>query len=127
MGIVRTHPIVGAELVRAAGLPAAAQFVLEHHERVDGTGYPAGLTGDAISLEARILHAVDAYAAMTSERPYRHAMSAEKAIAEIVSLSGTQFDARVAHALKEALAARQVQLPSWTVATVTENGATPHR
>jgi HD-GYP domain-containing protein (c-di-GMP phosphodiesterase class II) len=123
MGIVRTHPLVGAELVRAAGLPAAAQFVLEHHERVDGTGYPAGLAGDEISLEGRILHAVDAYDAMTSDRPYSSAMSAEAAIAEILSLSGIQFDARVARALKETLAARDAQSPSWTVATVTERGA----
>jgi diguanylate cyclase (GGDEF)-like protein len=123
MGIVRTHPIVGAELVRAAGLPGAAQFVLEHHERVDGTGYPAGLAGDEISIEGRTLHAVDAYAAMTSDRPYRSAMSAEKAVAEILSLTGTQFDERVALALKETLAARGAQSPSWTVATVTDQAA----
>jgi diguanylate cyclase (GGDEF)-like protein len=123
MGIVRTHPVVGAELVRAAGLPAAARFVLQHHERVDGAGYPAGLAGDAISLEARILHAVDAYAAMTCDRPYRRAMSAEKAIAEILSLAGSQFDERVARALEETLAARREQSPSWTVATVTDRGA----
>jgi diguanylate cyclase (GGDEF)-like protein len=119
MGIVRTHPVIGAELVRAAGLPGAAQFVLEHHERVDGAGYPAGLAGDSISLEGRILHAVEAYAAMTSDRPYRAAMSAEEAIAEVRSLSGTQFDARVVRALEETLAARDTQAPSWTVDTVT--------
>jgi putative nucleotidyltransferase with HDIG domain len=127
MGVVRTHPIVGAELVRTAGLPAAARFVLEHHERVDGAGYPAGLAGDEISLEGRILHAVDAYAAMTSDRPYRRAMSADEAIAEILSLSDTQFDARVAHALKETLAARDAHSPSWTVATVTERGTARER
>jgi diguanylate cyclase (GGDEF)-like protein/putative nucleotidyltransferase with HDIG domain len=121
MSIVRTHPVVGAELVRAAGLPAASRFVLEHHERVDGTGYPAGLAGDSISLEGRILHAVDAYAAMTTDRPYRCAMSADKAIAELLRASGTQFDARVARALVEALAARDAQSPSWTVDTVTDS------
>ena len=117
MQLVRTHSRLGAELVRAWGEPAAAQFVLEHHERIDGTGYPAGLAGDEISLEGRILHAVDAFAAMTSDRPYRRAGSAEDALQELRALSGKQFDADVVKALEQVLAGRDA--PEWTVATVT--------
>ncbi|MEA2422294.1 MAG: hypothetical protein QOF55_1393, partial [Thermoleophilaceae bacterium] len=117
MQLVRTHPVLGAELVRAWGDPTAAQFVLEHHERIDGTGYPAGLTGPEISLEGRILHAVDAYSAMTSERPYRGARSREGALAELRALSGTQFDVAVVRALEQILEARKP--PNWTVDTVT--------
>jgi putative nucleotidyltransferase with HDIG domain len=124
MQLVRTHPLLGAELVRAWGEPAAAQFVLEHHERVDGTGYPLGLTGDEISLEGRILHAVDAYAAMTCDRPYRRAGSAENALGELRALSGEQFDAVVVEALEQVLAARR-EAPDWTVGTVTGRSEAP--
>ncbi|MEA2437989.1 MAG: hypothetical protein QOF65_2545 [Thermoleophilaceae bacterium] len=116
MQLVRTHPLLGAELVRAWGEPAAAQFVLEHHERIDGTGYPAGLTGDEISLEGRILHAVDALTAMTSDRPYRGADTMDHAIAELRALSGKQFDAAVVRALEQVLAGGEA--PDWTVETV---------
>jgi diguanylate cyclase (GGDEF)-like protein/putative nucleotidyltransferase with HDIG domain len=116
MQLVRTHPVLGAELVRAWGEPTAAQFVLEHHERVDGAGYPAGLSGDEITLEGRILHAVDAFTAMTSERPYRGATTTEEAIAELRSLSGAQFDPDVARALEQVLTDRDA--PDWTVDTV---------
>jgi diguanylate cyclase (GGDEF)-like protein/putative nucleotidyltransferase with HDIG domain len=116
MNLVRTHPVVGAELVRAWGEPAAAQFVLEHHERVDGSGYPAGLAGDEISLEGRILHAVDAFAAMTSDRPYRAAGTVEDAVAELRAMSGTQFDPEVVRAVEQVLAEREA--PQWTVDTV---------
>ena len=117
MNLVRTHPVLGAELVRAWGEPSAAQFVLEHHERVDGSGYPAGLAGDEITLEGRILHAVDAFAAMTSDRPYRAANSVEHAIAELRAMSGSQFDADVVRALEQVLAGEDT--PDWTVDTVT--------
>jgi putative nucleotidyltransferase with HDIG domain len=116
MQLVRTHPVLGAELVRAWGDPAAARFVLEHHERIDGTGYPAGLAGDAISLEGRILHAADALAAMTSDRPYRRAGTMEHALAELRAMSGTQFDAAVVRALEQVLG--RGDAPGWTVDTV---------
>jgi diguanylate cyclase (GGDEF)-like protein/putative nucleotidyltransferase with HDIG domain len=116
MQLVRTHPVLGAELVRSWGDPAAAQFVLEHHERVDGRGYPAGLAGDEISLEGLILHAVDAFAAMTSDRPYRRARTTEHALGELRALSGTQFDARVVDAIEQVLAAPEA--PDWTAETV---------
>jgi HD-GYP domain-containing protein (c-di-GMP phosphodiesterase class II) len=80
-------------------MPGAAVIVLQHHERSDGTGYPAGLRGDEICLESRIVHAADAYFAMVRDRPYRMAMHREEAFAELVRYSGTQFDADVVAAL----------------------------
>jgi diguanylate cyclase (GGDEF)-like protein/putative nucleotidyltransferase with HDIG domain len=120
MQLVRTHPVLGAELVRAWGEPGAARFVLEHHERMDGKGYPAGLSGDEISLEGRILHAVDAFTAMTSDRPYRGASSVDEAVAELRAMSGTQFDADVARALEQVLAGGT---PDWTVDTIVDSPA----
>ena len=97
--IVQTHPLVGAELLRAWGLDVAAEFVAQHHERVDGAGYPSGLAGGEIALEARIIHVADAYVAMTLDRPYRKAMSPDAAIEELQRHSGTQFDPDVVEAL----------------------------
>jgi diguanylate cyclase (GGDEF)-like protein/putative nucleotidyltransferase with HDIG domain len=124
MQLVRTHPVLGAELVRAWGEPAAARFVLEHHERIDGSGYPAGLAADEISLEGRILHAVDAFTAMTSDRPYRGASTIEEAIGELRAMSGTQFDADVARALEQVLRSGAGDAaPEWTVDTVVDSAA----
>jgi diguanylate cyclase (GGDEF)-like protein/putative nucleotidyltransferase with HDIG domain len=104
--IVQTHPVVGAELLRAWGLDAPAQFVEEHHEHVDGSGYPAGLQGEEIALESRIIHVADAFVAMTLDRPYRSALTRDEAIAEVVRHRGTQFDPTVVDALL-ALEARE--------------------
>src|SRR5262249_24590036 len=97
--IVQTHPVVGAELLRAWGLDRPAHFVEEHHEHVDGSGYPAGLRGEEIALESRIIHVADAFVAMTLDRPYRRALARDEAIAELVRHRGTQFDAAVVDAL----------------------------
>jgi len=121
---VRSHSVVGAELLRAAGWGGVARFVLEHHERVDGTGYPNGLTGDEISLEARILHATDAYDAMTSDRPYSRAMMKSAAIDELRRGSGTQFDPEVVRTLLDVLRAHDDFTPSWSVETVLDPGST---
>jgi HD-GYP domain-containing protein (c-di-GMP phosphodiesterase class II) len=118
MAVVHSHALVGSELMRSAGMHDAARIVLEHHERFDGSGYPMGLASDAIALEARILHAVDAYTAMRRDRPYRRAMSHELALTEIRLLTGTQFDAVVVRALEQVLEARAEPAPSWTVDTV---------
>ena len=77
------------------GLAQAAVIVRQHHERIDGGGYPAGLRGDQLLLESRILHAVDAYVAMVFDRPYRKAMKQEAAFAELVCHAASQFDADV--------------------------------
>ena len=84
-------------------LEAAARIVEESHERVDGGGYPKGLKGDEISLEARIVSVVDAYDAMTTNRTYRPALTEEEAIRELRACAGSQFDERVVEALIEVL------------------------
>jgi HD-GYP domain-containing protein (c-di-GMP phosphodiesterase class II) len=95
---MRRHPEIGARILRGANLGDIGDWILAHHERPDGQGYPAGLTGTEIPLEARILAVADAYEAMTSERVYRPAMSAEAAREELRQCAGTQFDGRVVEA-----------------------------
>jgi putative nucleotidyltransferase with HDIG domain len=94
---IRTHPERGARMLEAVRSPRAAlKCVLHHHERWDGSGYPHGLGGDAIPLEARILAVADAYDAMTSRRPYRDPRTREEALAEVGRCAGSQFDPEVA-------------------------------
>ena len=90
---MRRHPDVGYHLLRDVPfLGRAAEIVHAHHERFDGSGYPRGLKGEEIPLGARIFAVVDAYDAMTSDRPYRLARSHEEALEEIRRQAGTQFD-----------------------------------
>ncbi len=94
---IRAHPRAGATLVLPLrGAWAALPYVLFHHERWDGFGYPSGLSGRAIPLEARLIAVADAFDAMTSTRPYSAASSPERALAEIARCAGTQFDPHVA-------------------------------
>ena len=94
--IMKRHPEIGCRIVMSAPeLEEIAQFVLLHHERWDGKGYPRGLKGEEIPLIARILSVVDAYDAMTEDRVYRKAMSNEAALEEIKRNSGTQFDPQI--------------------------------
>jgi len=96
---IRAHPEVGARMLQGIrSMRAALDCVLHHHERWDGTGYPSGLGGHEIPLEARILAVADAYDAMTSDRPYRKARSPEEARAEVERCAGSQFDPQVAGA-----------------------------
>ena len=104
--VIRRHPEAGARLLEDAGLPDLAAWVLAHHERPDGTGYPAGLAAAAIPPEARILSVVDAWEAMISTRPYRTGMAAENAHRELEDGRGTQFDPDVVDALVRVLGAR---------------------
>ena len=97
--IVQRHPTTGHRTLVDAGLTTEARIVLHHHERVDGGGYPTGRAGEYIPLESRILAVADSFDAMTSERPYRRAMSVDAAIAELRSHAGTQFDADCVEAL----------------------------
>jgi diguanylate cyclase (GGDEF)-like protein/putative nucleotidyltransferase with HDIG domain len=96
---MRKHPELGARMLAGANLDDISGWVLAHHERPDGRGYPAGLSGDEISLEARILAAADAFEAMTGDRVYRSAMPVADAIAELLAHAGTQFDPNVVEAL----------------------------
>jgi hypothetical protein len=93
---IHQHPVTGAALLeRIPYLREVAPLIRAHQERYDGTGYPDGLSGDAIPLEARILAVAEAFCAMTSERPHRAAMSSEQALAEINGESGQQFDPQI--------------------------------
>ncbi len=96
---MKRHPRVGYELLRGIKfLAPAAEIVLAHQERWDGKGYPNGLIGDQIPLGARVFGVVDTLDAMTSNRPYRKALSFEAAREEVRRCSGTQFDPKVAEA-----------------------------
>ncbi|MFL5654206.1 MAG: amino acid permease [Ktedonobacteraceae bacterium] len=104
--LMRTHPIVGAEVVsRMPALRVLAPIIRAHHERWDGQGYPDGLAGESIPLGARIITVVDAYSAMTTNRPYRKASSPAWALRELQRCTGTQFDAKVVAALEHVLSA----------------------
>ena len=94
---IRTHPVAGARLIEGVvDLAPALPYVLHHHERWDGTGYPARHAGERIPLEARVLGVADAFDAMTSHRAYRPALSVDSALAEVERCAGTQFDPRLA-------------------------------
>jgi HD-GYP domain-containing protein (c-di-GMP phosphodiesterase class II) len=100
---MRRHPEIGARILAGARLGEVSEWVLAHHERPDGTGYPAGLAGSAIPLEARILAVADAFEAMISHRVYRAALTSEQARSELVRGAGTQFDVRVVEAFLHVL------------------------
>jgi HD-GYP domain-containing protein (c-di-GMP phosphodiesterase class II) len=90
---IREHPRLGARLLlRLATFRGALPYVLYHHERWDGTGYPTGRAGEEIPVEARVLAVADAFDAMTSDRPYRPALSHHEALAEVERCAGSQFD-----------------------------------
>lgn len=97
--LIKEHPIKGAEIVKQVkALEPVASIILQHHERWDGKGYPQGLKGEAIPIEARIVSVLDAFDAMTSDRPYRKALPIERVIGELKRCSGTQFDPKVVDA-----------------------------
>jgi diguanylate cyclase (GGDEF)-like protein len=102
--IMRRHPIIGERILKTVpGLADVARAVRHEHERWDGGGYPDGLAGAQIPIASRIAFACDAWHAMTSDRPYRAALSQEIALDELRRNGGTQFDPAVVHALLEEL------------------------
>jgi putative nucleotidyltransferase with HDIG domain len=99
---IREHPKIGARiLLGMATLREAIPYVLYHHERWDGDGYPSGKAGEEIPIEARVLAIADAFDAMTSDRPYRRALSRSEALAEVERCAGTQFDPDIARVFLE--------------------------
>jgi ribonuclease P protein subunit RPR2 len=91
--VMRSHPVLGAQIVAPiAFLADAIELIRHHHERFDGNGYPDGLAGEEIPLEARIFSIADSFDAMTSDRPYRGSIGLDRALDEIRAGSGTQFD-----------------------------------
>jgi putative nucleotidyltransferase with HDIG domain len=97
--LIKTHPQAGYDILKGINFPwPVAQIVLQHHERFDGSGFPQGLKGDAILLEARILSVADVIEAMSSHRPYRPGLGIEAALDEITRLRGTYYDPQVVDA-----------------------------
>ena len=97
--VIKTHPRLAYDILKKLDFPwPVAQTVLQHHERVDGSGYPNQLVGHDIMLEARILCVADVVESMASNRPYRPAPGLEKALQEIELNSGHLYDPEVAHA-----------------------------
>jgi putative two-component system response regulator len=96
---MRRHPQLGYDIVKNFVDPAIARVVLMHHERLDGTGYPNGVSANRIDMPTRILHVADAFDAITSVRPYQPALPVDHAISELVAHTGTQFDPEPVQAL----------------------------
>ena len=112
-GLLKMHPVVAAELLeQAPTLREVAPIVYHHHEHYDGSGYVSGVAGEAIPLAARVLAVADAYVAMTSQRPYRPAMSREEALLELTREAGAQFDPHVVEALCDLVAAESTDDPA---------------
>lgn len=109
---IKRHTESGYQILRSVdAYSSLAENVLYHHERWDGKGYPRGLAGDEIPLIARIITIADAYEAMTSNRPYRDALSHEEAICELIKNSGTQFDPRII----DLFVKNGIQHPKWKI------------
>ncbi len=108
---IREHPGLGEKILSSTQLDEVLPWVRHHHERWDGTGYPDGLCGEEIPLEARLLTVCDAYDAMTSGRPYREALSSTAALQEIDLCIGTQFDPAIAEAFIMMVGRRRLLRP----------------
>ena len=105
--MIQRHALIGSDLVRRVpSLEAIAPIILHHHERVDGSGYPDGQSGEEIGLASRIIGVVDAFDAMTTPRPYRDPVSPQEALDELRRCSGGQFDAAVVDTVAKVLAQR---------------------
>src|SRR5919202_5211181 len=113
---VKRHPADGRRLLEElGGFPEPVRaLVSDHHERLDGSGYPRGLTADQMPIETRILAVCDVYDALVSDRVYRAAWSPERALALLHEESGTAFDGAVVGALERVLAAR-AGAPAWVL------------
>ncbi len=100
---MKRHPVIGAEIMgHVPGLVELIPGIRDHHERLDGKGYPGGMAGEAISMMARIISVADSFDAMTTTRPYRSGLSVEYALSELRRCSGSQFEPRVVEAFIKA-------------------------
>jgi diguanylate cyclase (GGDEF)-like protein len=107
---VELEASVAHSILLSAGLQEEAEWVLHHHERFDGTGYPTGLAGEAIPLESRIIIVADAFEALTGARPHRDAMTPADALAELAGRIGSQFDARCVRTLNELFSGGELRI-----------------
>ncbi|HEX9781859.1 MAG TPA: PAS domain S-box protein [Opitutaceae bacterium] len=111
--LIKIHSQAGYEILKDIDFPwPIAQMVLQHHERLDGSGYPQGLKGDEIILEARILAVADTVEAMSSHRPYRPGLGIDQALAEIEKHRGTTYDARAVDACLRLVREKGYQFPA---------------
>jgi len=102
--VIKNHPVIGTNILNNIEfLNESLPIILHHHETYDGRGYPNGISGAEIPLGSRIISIADTYDAMTSDRPYRKALSHEEAIREILKCRGTQFDAEIVDAALDVL------------------------
>jgi HD-GYP domain-containing protein (c-di-GMP phosphodiesterase class II) len=109
---VRQHTVIGERILAAApSMTACAKIVRASHENWDGTGYPDGIAGEDIPLEARIIRACDAFEAMTTTRPYQPGRTPEAAIAELQRYAGTQFDPDVVQAVVAEVSVHSLRMP----------------
>jgi putative nucleotidyltransferase with HDIG domain len=125
--IIKTHPAAGQRMLERIGgfMLEVGDIVRAHHERWDGGGYPDGLAGEAIPLEARIITCCDSWSAMRTDRPYRAAMSVAAATAEMIANSGLQFDPEVVQAMLPVVAATEASAVSPELSTEPEAPAQP--
>ena len=102
--MIKKHPLISTEILKSIAFPKEVICAIRHHhERLDGKGYPHGLSKDEIPREALIIEIVDAYGAMTKDRPYRKALTKEEASKELKNGAGTQFDPEVVSAFLKVL------------------------
>lgn len=101
--LIKAHPTHGKELLEGTFISDVGEIIEQHHERLDGSGYPRGLKDNEISVEARIIAIVDSYDAMTSDRPYRKAMAHKDAMNELKSLVGKHYDGKIVRTFEKIL------------------------
>ena len=113
MELMKGHAQAGYDILKDVPFPApVAEIIRQHHERMDGSGYPQGLMGDQILPEARILAVADVLESMSSHRPYRPAVGMEAALAEVENNKGRLYDAEVVDAAVKLITERGYVLPS---------------
>ncbi|KUP05009.1 phosphohydrolase [Bacillus coahuilensis m2-6] len=109
--IIKKHPQDGADMVEPTYYEDIYDIILQHHERLDGSGYPIGLKGNAIEIEAQIIGVADTFDAMTNDRAYRKAFTAQYAYEEIMSLTDIHFDSIVTKAFEQVLLEEELVIP----------------
>ena len=113
MDLIREHSQKGFEILKSVEYPwPIADAVLQHHERMDGSGYPQGLSGDAIVIEARIMAVADTIEAMSAHRPYRAGLGIDAALNEIERGNGIQYDPETADACLQLFREDRFELPA---------------
>ena len=113
ISLIQAHSQAGYDILKGIEFPwQIADIIIQHHERMDGSGYPQGLAGDSILMEARIIGVADVVETMSSHRPYRPSMGIEKALAEITQNSGTLYDAEVVTACLNIFSKKSFEFPN---------------